>query len=98
MSLISKTFEASDEIQDSRTRFRILAHCIEELGEMSEELVIDKGLSYKSPGKDGVIGEGVDLILCVLDLIHKTDPTVTEEDLEAIAVKKIAKWKGNAKC
>lgn len=27
MSLIQTTFDASDEIQDNRTRFRILAHC-----------------------------------------------------------------------
>lgn len=96
MSLIQKTFAVSDEIQDNRTLLRILAHTMSELGELAEEVEINAGVSHKLAGEDGIVGESVDLILCALDMIRKHDPTVTEVELEEIAVKKLAKWKKNA--
>ena len=96
MSLIQKTFAASDKIKNGRNQTRILAHTVAEVGELAEEVVIANGFSHKEPGADGIIGEAVDVIVCALDMIHQTDPTVTEEDLVKIAVRKLARWE--AKC
>jgi len=97
MSLIQKTFESSDKIKNGRNQTRILAHTVAEVGELAEEIVIANGFSYKQPGEDGIVGEAVDVIICALDMIHQTDPTVTEEDLEKIAIRKLAKWEAKTR-
>ena len=97
MSLIQKTFETSDRIENGRTLTKILAHTMTEIGELAEEILIEEGQHYKTAGEDGIIGEAVDGILCLLDIIHKHDPTVTEEDLIKIAVRKLAKWEETVK-
>jgi hypothetical protein len=42
--------------------------------------------------EDGVIGESIDVIICLLDLIFKTAPDITNEDIVAYAEKKCQKW------
>lgn len=95
MSLIQKTFDTADRIDNNRSLLKILAHTVSEMGELAEEIAIADGNHYKQAGADGVVGEAVDLIVCVLDIIHKHDPTVTEEDLIKIAVRKLAKWESS---
>jgi NTP pyrophosphatase (non-canonical NTP hydrolase) len=97
MSIIQKTFESSDKIKNGRTLIRTLAHTMAEVGELAEEIVIANGFSYKQPGEDGIVGEAIDVILCALDIIHKHDPLVTEEDLEKIAIRKLAKWEAKTR-
>ena len=93
MSLTKEVFAASDEIQNGRTLSDIMLHLATEHGELAQEVQIASGASYKLPGSDGVVGKGVDLILCALDVIRRHDPSVTEEDLIEIAKVKLAKWK-----
>lgn len=92
-SLVSHVFAISDSIDNNRIPMTILPFAMEELGELATEIAIDFGTSAKPVGKDGVIGEGVDAIICILDIIRKYKPDVTEEDLMAIAVRKCTKWK-----
>ena len=68
---------------------------MQQVASVGLRLVIDEGLSYKVKGKDGIVGEGIDVIICVLDLIRKTYPNITESELEAIADNKLAKWVNN---
>jgi hypothetical protein len=65
---------------------------MEEVGELAEALVIDQGLSHKPQGPDGVVGEAVDAIICLVDIICNTKPSITEAELEVIAACKLAKW------
>lgn len=95
-TLITETFKYSDEIKNARNPFYVLSKITEELGELSVEVQIAEGVSYKQAGKDGVVGEGIDLITCVLDLIHIMHPELTEEDLVDIAIPKLEKWKAKA--
>lgn len=97
MSLIQKTFAASDRIKNGRNQTRILAHTMAEVGELAEEVLIANGFSYKQPGADGIVGEAVDVILCALDMIRQTDPTITEKDIEAIAERKLTKWEAKTR-
>lgn len=79
-----------------RTLNSVLHSATSELGECAEEINIHEGHSYKKPGKDGIVGEAIDTILCLLDLIHVYDPTITEDVVENIAKQKLKKWVRNA--
>ena len=83
---------AADALGDNRTLNSIAGHAMSELGETAIEINIYQGLHRDQPGPDGVVGEAVDTILCMIDLIYKFDPSITEEELVAIAEMKGAKW------
>lgn len=92
VSTILKACQQGDIYDPKRTRYSVLAHVQSEVGELAEEVTIAEGHSYKKAGPDGIVGEGVDAILAILDLIYKHDPTITEEQLVAIAEAKGGKW------
>ena len=93
MTIVQNIFETSDAIQNGRTRQDVLNYTMTEIGELMEEFIISTGKSYKQPGADGIIGEAVDTIICLIDLIRIEDPTLREEDLQEIFCAKLAKWK-----
>lgn len=92
MSLINNTFTAADAVDDGRSVTDILIHLTTEVGELAEEVQISQGKSYKPRGEDGIVGEAIDIILCALDIIHKTDPNMDELDIEIYAKMKLNKW------
>lgn len=90
--MIKTVFDVSDAIKNNRKLHQIFTYLIEEVGELSTELNIHDGYSTKTPGKDGVVGEAVDAIICLLDIIRVYDPTITEEKLVEICSAKVRKW------
>ena len=60
---------------------------------MTEEILIENGISYKEKGKDGILGESVDVILCALDIIFIAHPDITNEEILDVVSKKLKKWK-----
>ena len=92
-TLISSILNTSIEVVNHRNLLEILAHTTEEIGELSQEILIDGGLSYKDPGPDGIIGEALDAIICLVDLIYQYDNSITESALIDIADHKLNKWK-----
>jgi len=96
MTLISEIFSASDAIENNRTVQDVLNHTVTELGELAMEVIIEQGKSYKQPGKDGIVGEAIDVIACAVDIIRVHAPELTEEDLIRLALPKLAKWKNKA--
>lgn len=95
-TFIKQILETSKAIKDGRTRYAVLAKAGEELGELSQEVMISVGDHYKPAGKDGVIGEAIDLMICCSDMIYGVDPEITEEQLIQIAGLKLSKWKEKA--
>lgn len=91
-TLVTRIFAASDLIKNGRSVMSIIEYGGTEYGELTEEGIIAQGRSYKSPGKDGIIGEALDVILCMVDVIRIEDPSLTEDDLIEIAIPKIQKW------
>ena len=75
-----------------RSAYSVLSSITSELGELAEEVNIAMAHSYKEPGVDGVIGEAVDVLCATIDLIHVTNPELTEQDIIQIARAKCAKW------
>ncbi len=63
-------------------------------GQENAELTIEVGKlqSGGEPGEDGVLGEAVDTILCLVDLIYQHNPNITEEEILAVVQKKLDKW------
>jgi len=97
MSLINQILEVSRRIPVYREEYSILAHTMEEVGELAQEISIKcGGKSYKDPGPDGIIGESIDAILCLVDMIYihaqKNGIDITEEQLMEIAQNKLDKW------
>ena len=98
MSLVGLVRAFSSQIRNERSVHFILGSTMSELGELAEEVNIEfSNSSYKKPGKDGVVGEAIDTIICLLDLIYKVNPNLSEEELCEIALKKLNKWKKSVK-
>lgn len=91
-SVIEEILFASAGIRDGRNQYTILAKATEEIGELAQEVMIAAGDHYKPAGKDGVIGEGVDLMICAIDMIASEDPCITEEEILVIVRRKLGKW------
>jgi hypothetical protein len=78
--------EYSNNIQNGRTVFNVLQHMKGEVIELTEEIC-------GANGPDGILGEAVDVLLCVLDIICIDNPNITSEELNIIMLKKLNKWK-----
>jgi len=82
---------------DYRTQDYVHSKMSEELGEHSVELQIQKGLSYKKPGKDLLPGEAVDLAICCLDSFALEFPELSAEEIyekfNSYMLIKLNKWK-----
>lgn len=65
-------------------------HLEGEIEELREE--ISYKLNDMNPGKDGIIGEAVDCILCLVDIIYQADKTVSLVEINDVIKKKLAKW------
>jgi len=92
LTMTSMVKSYSKKIKDDRTLSDVLGHAMEELGELATEIKIVNGKSYKKPGKDGVVGEALDLINCALDIIYLVKPDYTETELMQIQFLKCEKW------
>lgn len=90
-NVVKQKSEEMDSLQ-SRNKYGVLAHLMSEVGELAQEVSISQGDAYKTHSKDHIIGEAVDVLLCVLDLIHVHNPYFTEDDLISIAKNKGDKW------
>lgn len=88
--LLDMIREFSFRIDNGRTLRTIKDHASGEMDELSEELVYHE--IGDRPGEDGVIGEAIDVILCLVDLIYNFNPSITNDEIIAIVEKKSLKW------
>ena len=78
-------------IHNGRTARNIFNHARGELKELEDELDLkDQG---EAPGPDGVIGEAVDVMQCMLDLIFHERPDITDEEIDTLMRTKCVKWR-----
>jgi len=80
----------SEKIKNGRTLRDITDHMVSEVNELYEE--IDKIDAGEEPGKDGVVGEAIDVIACALDAIFVHSPNIDIKTLEDILQSKCEKW------
>ena len=77
-------------ISNGRTIDDIFRHTNLEMGELQEE--IEKEHRGEVPGDDGVVGEAIDIIACVLDIIFVKQPQITKEEINDLLLVKCQKW------
>lgn len=92
MTLVKQIQHASQSVQDFRTTQDVLIHAMTELGELALEVQIDQGKSYKTAGPDGIVGEALDVIACMVDMVYVHSPLLTEHDLINMLQPKLVKW------
>lgn len=98
MTLISEIVKTSIQVQNTRDIQDILTHSMTELGELAQEVQIDQGNSYKQPGSDGIVGEALDVIACMVDMIYVHYGVAADEEyLISLMKPKLEKWKEKAK-
>jgi hypothetical protein len=96
-TLVSEILATSKRVNDGRTAQDILTHAVTELGELALEVQISEGKSYKKAGKDGVVGEALDVISCMVDLIYvHYGRLASEEFMVSLMKPKLDKWKEKA--
>lgn len=100
-STIKRVFSTSSiaDIADANNRNigYVLRKSSEELGELSVEVQIALGETYKEPGKDGITGEAIDLLITALDMIYLDNhKTMSIPDMAAMVDRrveeKLLKW------
>lgn len=90
--IIGQILEISKLIKTERDRTDVLCSVMEEVGELGTEVRIAKGSSYKVAGEDGVLGESVDAILALVDMIYVDNTDITVGEIHAIIYSKLNKW------
>jgi hypothetical protein len=60
------------------------------------EIELDLHERDEPAGPDGIVGEAIDVIACLLDLIIVHCPSITEEDLNVLMRLKCQKWADKA--
>jgi hypothetical protein len=73
-------------IRNGRTPESIIGHMRGEIEELQDEI------NGTGDGRDGIVGENIDIIACALDMIFEVQPDITDEELDAIMEAKCAKW------
>jgi hypothetical protein len=96
MTLFSHTREYSRLIKNGRTLRDILNHAKSEMKELGEEL--DRFEAGVPEGEDGIVGEAIDVITCMFDLIAKHCPDITEADVAASGLLGLGRLAGAAAC
>lgn len=86
-TLFSVVFEAARLVKNGRNKLDVYAHMGSEFRELGLEIV------GRGDGKDGVIGESIDIIACAIDQIFVENPDITEADLIPVMERKCEKWK-----
>lgn len=90
--MLDTIFQTSDRIQNNRSLTDIFTYLVEEVGELATEVNIKTGYSTKQQGKDGIVGEAVDAIICLVDLIHQYDSSITSDQVMDVVERKLTKW------
>jgi hypothetical protein len=90
--ILTTTSNVSKKVA-SRSISDVVLKLNEEVGELSTEIGIKKGfIQNKTPGKDGITGEAIDAILCLIDIIYLDNPSLTPEEFDTIVNNKLNKW------
>lgn len=87
---IKDTLVVCERVTNSRTPTTIFLHAESEMNELRLEVI--KSVTGEAPGSDGILGEACDVIACMVDIIHKTYPNITDTEIHRVLMSKLAKW------
>lgn len=89
--MLSSILNQSRTINQRRSLVSVFRHFLGEVKELEDEII--KVHAGVPEGEDGVIGEAVDCIIMMVDAIYLKNNNVTEEQIQAVVDRKLAKWK-----
>lgn len=69
----------------------VLHKAVEEMGELSEEILIEQGFSYKNKGADGIGGESVDLAIVAMDMFYLHNSHLSASEISELFMKTVEK-------
>lgn len=70
----------------------IMLSKMEETGELATEIKIARGLKPGPAGKDGIVGEAIDDILCALDILYTELGSLDNDLIKQTVINKATKW------
>ena len=89
---INTVLNVSKRINNGRTVNDVMNSIMEEVGELAREVRCEYGPSYKKAGRDGILGESVDVLASVIDLMYIHDPDISHRDIINVLNRKMSKW------
>lgn len=92
MDLLETVFKASAKVNDGRDLKDVLGVVMEEVGELSTEINIKTGHKDRKPGEDGIVGECVDAIAALVDVIYLEEPNLSQQEFNRLLARKCRKW------
>ena len=98
MNAIQQILTVAKRIKNSRDIDSVFTHLEGEVNELMAE-IDHKFYGDEDKGEDGIIGEAVDVALCALDIAILDNADLTEEQINEVVSRKLAKWErlyGNA--
>ena len=87
---ICKTIAVCKKIENGRTISSVMKALEEEVSELRVE--VDKALAGEEQGEDGIVGEAIDCLLCVIDILYQRNPSLSIEHISYLTGLKLAKW------
>lgn len=85
--------KATSERVGTRNRNAILHSLIEEVGELHTEVAIENGTKKREASPDGVVGEAIDVLVVILDLLHlELGKDITSQAFLDRVQSKLNKW------
>ena len=90
MSIFERTKKAAEAF-DRRPVDEVYSHLLTEMVELRDE--VTHIINDHEPGPDGIKGEIIDCIACLVDMYQQHDPDATEEEFLDIYQKKLDKWR-----
>jgi hypothetical protein len=90
LAFVEKTCMVVGHTKDDQND--IMLSLMEEAGETATEIKIAKGLKSGPAGKDGVVGEAIDAILCALDVIYTELGSLDNMVVKETIYNKTMKW------
>lgn len=75
---------------------QIMHSVTEETGELATEVSIEAGYKNRMPGRDGIVGEAIDVIVSAVDMIYAANPHITMQEIQGMVEAKCQKWANNA--
>ena len=89
--------KATSERVGTRNRNAILHSLVEELGELHTEVAIENGTKKREASPDGVVGEAIDVLVVILDLLHlELGEKITSQAFLDRVQSKLNKWEAKA--
>lgn len=90
--MLKEIINYAKTIKIPRNPLHVILHAMSELGELAEALrkKYDKNFYKKDQDEDGILGEGCDAIITIVDVLVQEG--FTEEQISATISRKCEKW------